>query len=222
MGLCLSHIYDIRWLLKQSKITMAASTYPLASPRFFYGWIVLGACFLTTMMASGTMMAFGVFINPLVEDMGWSHSALSLTYAISAIVSGVGVLAVGSFMHAYSLRTIFVIGVLVHGFGIYMTSTATSVEAFYLWYGFVAALGRSTFFITTTVLITRWFEQRRGMAMGLTMSGNGLGPFVFSPVVTWPSLSTAQPSGIETPLSMATSTLPRAATLVAMSRSNGG
>lgn len=164
---------------------MVASSYPLAAPRFFYGWIVLGACFLTTMMASGTMMAFGVFINPLVEDMGWSHSALSLTYAISAIVSGVGVLAVGSFMHAYSLRTIFVIGVLVHGFGIYMTSTATSVEAFYLWYGFVAALGRSTFFITTTVLITRWFEQRRGMAMGLTMSGNGLGPFVFSPVVTW-------------------------------------
>ena len=157
---------------------------PPASGRF-YGWIILLACFLTTMMASGTMMAFGVFINPLVDDMGWSHSALSFTYALSAVVSGVGVLAIGSYMHIYSLRLIFVSGVLVHGFGIYMTSAANSVEAFYLWYGVVAALGRSTFFISTTTLVTRWFEQRRGMAMGLMMAGNGIGPFVFSPAVTW-------------------------------------
>ena len=156
-----------------------------ASPRLFYGWIVLGACFLTTMMASGTMMAFGVFINPLVDSMGWSHSAVSFTYALSALVSGLGVLAVGSFMHAYSLRFIFFLGVLLHGFGIYMTSTVNDIEGFYLWYGVVAALGRSTFFMSTTTLITRWFEHRRGMAMGLTMAGNGIGPFIFSPVVTW-------------------------------------
>ncbi len=161
------------------------SVQPAASSRLFYGWIVLMACFFTTMMASGTMMAFGVFITPLTESMGWSYSAVSFIYALSAVVSGLGVLAVGSLMHVYSLRLIFVLGVLVHGFGIYMTSTATSVEAFYLWYGFVAALGRSTFFMSTTTLITRWFEHRRGMVMGLMMAGNGIGPFVFSPVVTW-------------------------------------
>jgi MFS family permease len=157
----------------------------VAPRRLFYGWVVLAACFLTTMMASGTMMAFGVFINPLVDDMGWSHSAISFTYALSALVSGMGILVVGSFMHAYSLRFIFLLGALLHGFGIYMTSTVISIEGFYLWYGVVAALGRSTFFISTTTLVTRWFEYRRGMAMGLTMAGNGIGPFVFSPVVTW-------------------------------------
>ena len=162
---------------------MTASSTP--GSRLFYGWIVLAACFVTTMVASGTMMAFGVFITPLSEDMGWSHSALSFTYALSAIVSGLGVLAVGSLLHTRSLRLILVWGSIIHGFGIYMTSTATSVEAFYLWYGFIAALGRSAFFISTATLITRWFDKRRGMAMGLTMAGNGVGPFIFSPVVTW-------------------------------------
>ena len=162
---------------------MLAQTAP--PPRFFYGWIILFACFLTSMMASGTMMAFGVFINPLVDDMGWSHSALSFTYALSAIISGLGVLVIGSYMHIYSLRFLFVIGVLVNGFGLYMTSTVTSLGGFYFWYGFVAALGRSTFMIATATLITRWFELRRGMAMGLMMAGNGIGPFFFSPIVTW-------------------------------------
>jgi MFS family permease len=157
----------------------------VSGPRFFYGWIVLAACFLITMVASGTMMAFGVFITPLAEDMGWSHSALSFTYALSAIVSGAGMLAVGSLLSTRTVRTLLLWGGLIHGVGMYMTSTAATVEAFYLWYGFLAALGRSAFFISTTTLITRWFEKRRGMAMGLTMAGNGVGPFLFSPLVTW-------------------------------------
>jgi MFS family permease len=166
-------------------MTTAVQTVPGAKARFFYGWIILFACFNVTTMASGTMMAFGVFINPLADAMGWSHSALSFTYALSAIVSGIGVLFVGSYLNTYSLRQIFMWSALVHGFGIYMASTAQTIEAFYLWYGFVAALGRSAFFISTTTLITRWFETRRGLVMGIMMAGNGVGPFFFSPLVTW-------------------------------------
>jgi MFS family permease len=156
-----------------------------AGPRFFYGWVILAACFVVTTVASGTMMGFGVFITPMAEDMGWSHSALSFSYALSAMVTGIGVLIVGSFLHSHSIRLIFFLSTLVHCFGIYMTSTATTVEAFYFWYGFVASAGRSAFFLSTTTLITRWFEKRRGLVMGIMMSGNGVGPFIFSPVITW-------------------------------------
>ncbi|MGQ4807249.1 L-lactate transporter [Candidatus Entotheonellaceae bacterium PAL068K] len=162
---------------------MASDAPP--TPRFFYGWIILTACFLITLVASGTMMAFGVFITPLANDMGWSHSALSFTYALSSIVSGVGILIVGSLLHSHSVRQLLLYGILTHGLGLYMTSTVTSIEGFYFYYGFLASLGRSVFFISITTLITRWFQTRRGMAMGLTMSGNGIGPFIFSPVVTW-------------------------------------
>jgi MFS family permease len=146
---------------------------------------MLPACFLIIVVASGTRMAFGVFITPLADAMGWSHSALSFSYALSSIVSGVGVLVVGTLLHTHSVRRLLLIGSLIHGFGIYMTSTATSLTMFYFWYGLIAALGRSVFFIANVTLMTRWFATRRGLVMGLTMSGNGLGPFIFSPVVTW-------------------------------------
>ncbi len=153
--------------------------------RLFFGWIVLAACFLITFLASGTMMAFGVFINPMADDMGWSHSALSFTYALSAIVSGLGILGVGSLMHTHSVRKLLLLGTLIHGIGLYATSTVTTVEGFYFWYGLVTSVGRSVFLIATAALIARWFEKRQGFAMGLTMAGNGLGPFIFSPLVTW-------------------------------------
>lgn len=162
-----------------------SATLPATPPHFFYGWIILIACFVITTVASGTMMGFGVFINPMADDMGWSHSALALAYAISSLVTGVGVLIVGSILHSRSVRLIFLLSTLVHCVGIYMTSTVTSIEAFYFWYGFVASVGRSAFFMSTTTLITRWFERRRGLFMGIMMSGNGLGPFIFSPLVSW-------------------------------------
>ena len=158
---------------------------PTSTPRLFYGWIILPSCFLITLVASGTRMAFGVFITPLVDAMGWSHSAVSFTYALGSIITGVGVLVVGSFLHSQSLRRLLLLGGILHGIGVYMTSTVTSLEGFYFWYGFIASLGRSVFFISTATLMTRWFASRRGLVMGLTMSGNGLGPFLFSPLVTW-------------------------------------
>lgn len=164
---------------------MAAYSAPSSPPRFFYGWIIAATCFCVTLVASGTFMVFGVFINPMATDLGWSHSALAFTYAISSIVSGLGILVIGSVIHTWSVRSLLAWGNLIHGVGLYMTSTVTSIEAFYLWYGLVASLGRSVFLIATTTLITRWFETRRGTAMGLTMAGNGLGPFLFSPLVTW-------------------------------------
>ena len=52
----------------------SASASDPACRRFFYGWVILAACFMVTTVASGTMMGFGVFITPMAEDMGWSHS----------------------------------------------------------------------------------------------------------------------------------------------------
>ena len=164
---------------------MATPSIETSTPRFFYGWAILPACFLISMSVSGASMAFGVFIPPLVKAMGWSHSALSFTYALSSVVTGLGVLVVGSLVHARSLRLLLLWGGLLNGLGVYMTSTVTTIEGFYFWYGVVAALGRSVFGFATITLITRWFEQRRGLATGLTKAGNGLGPFLFSPLVTW-------------------------------------
>src|SRR5262244_4247543 len=99
----------------------AASSAPASDPacrHFFYGWVILAACFMITTVASGTMMGFGVFITPMAEDMGWSHSALSFSYSLSAMTTGIGVLIVGSFLHSRSVRFIFFVSTLVHCFGI--------------------------------------------------------------------------------------------------------
>jgi hypothetical protein len=45
---------------------MTTLSTAISTPRFFYGWVILPACFLISVAMSGASMAFGVFIPPLV------------------------------------------------------------------------------------------------------------------------------------------------------------
>src|SRR6266516_546645 len=104
-------LYNLRLAahVRETLMTTAASASASdpACRRFFYGWVILAACFMVTTVASGTMMGFGVFITPMADDIVWSHSDLSFSYALYALVTGMGVLIVGSFLHTHSVRLIF-------------------------------------------------------------------------------------------------------------------
>jgi hypothetical protein len=62
--------------------------------RFFYGWVVVGACFVCC-ATYGTFYTFGIFFKPLQESFGWSHTLTSsvqslhiLVYVISSFFIG--------------------------------------------------------------------------------------------------------------------------------------
>ena len=42
------------------------------APRFFYGWVVVAAAFCVALVAYGIQYSFGIFIDPLKDDFGWS------------------------------------------------------------------------------------------------------------------------------------------------------
>ena len=56
----------------------------------------------------------------------------------------------------------------------------------YVIYGvFVGALGNAAFVVLLPVIITRWFNQKMGLALGIYWAGLGLGPVVFALLFRW-------------------------------------
>src|SRR2546430_17232087 len=67
---------------------------PLSVP-FFYGWVVLALCFLTTLTSAGVRSSPSVLIHPLEAEFGWSRALITsavsmnlLLFAIAAPISG--------------------------------------------------------------------------------------------------------------------------------------
>ena len=70
---------------------------PPRSPRLFYGYVVVAACFVVLFFVWGMVLnTFPIFLKPITEDMHWGRGALAVALlmgsvgtAISAPIAGI-------------------------------------------------------------------------------------------------------------------------------------
>jgi MFS family permease len=88
----------------------------------------------------------------------------------------------GKLSDRYGPRFVMVGGTFLMGLGLLATSRVAADWQFYLTYGAVAGFGMGALYVPGTSTVSRFFLHNRGMALGLTVAGSGLGPFVMLPV----------------------------------------
>lgn len=161
------------------------SDNPLARPRFFYGYVIVAVGFLNLAVMWGTLYAFGVFFNPLLDEFGWTRATTSGAFSLSVVLlAGFSVIA-GRLTDRFGPRIVITAGGLLLGTGCLLMSLVDSVWQFYLFYGIIMGIGMGTSFVPVASTIARWFVRRRGMMTGFTTAGLGVGTLVMSPLANW-------------------------------------
>ncbi len=150
----------------------------------YYGWVVVGACFVGSFVVFGVSYSFGVFLEPLIDEFGLSRGVTSLVFSVQTLVLYVGAALLGGLADRYGVRRLMAVGVALFGVGLLWTSRATSPAALVAAYGVVAALGLGLVYVVSYATIPRWFGRRRGFASGVATSGLGIGMVVIAPVAT--------------------------------------
>jgi MFS family permease len=163
-----------------------ASTKVLAaqnSQRFFYGWIIalasgLGLASCVAIVIPATI---GLLVGPLGAEFKWSAKEIFLAPAFAttatiliapfmgAIVDRFGprrVIAVSFVLEASIMASFYVLG--------------TSLLLFYARYAAFAIFATGTTHVAFASLISRWFDRRRGLALGIALAGFGLGGVFWS------------------------------------------
>ena len=152
--------------------------------RIHPAWIVLAGLTVCMLAASGIRAVFGVYIKPLEHEFGWSRGALSGAAAISLLLLGAVGPLWGRFADRLGPRRTIGIALAVLGIG-----AVSSAFVQHLWHLYVStclmALGAGGAALTTgSTVITRWFEGRRGLAMGLAGGAMSAGQLVVIPLAT--------------------------------------
>jgi len=157
----------------------------IAPQRLHPAWIVLGAVTLCMMAGSGLRSVFGVYIKPMEAEFGWSRGALSGAAAISLLLLGAAGPAVGWLADRYGPRRVIVVSLLMLGSGAIGASFVQTLWHVYVTTGLLMALGAGGLAITTgSTVAARWFEARRGVAIGIAAGGMSAGQLVVIPLAT--------------------------------------
>ena len=147
--------------------------------RIDYRWIILGTGFAILFFNGGSRSALGLMLKPMVDDLTWSRSALSLGVTAYMLVSAAAMPFVGRLADRYDLRWIMGIGAIVGAVGLALMSVISSPWQLFLVYGVVFALGNAGMSNpVVSVMIVRWFPNRRGVANSVAVSGNAIGQLV--------------------------------------------
>lgn len=144
-------------------------------PRPFYGWwIVLAAMAVTFAAGPGQSFMFTVFIDPIIEDTGYSRTLLSSIYAAGTVVSAITVMVVSRLSDRQGPRAMLIIMGTVFGLACLALSTATGMVAMAVALALLRGLGQGAIPVNGSLLVSQWFIVRRGRAMALLGLGGAI------------------------------------------------
>ncbi len=153
--------------------------------KIFYGWRVVGAGGALQFLQSVLLnQAFGVYVAVLVEERGWSKTALSAAAAMKSTEVALLGPILGWMVDRFGSQGMVRFGVVTFGIGFMLLSRIDTLLGFYAAFA-VLALGSSMFSnLLVSVAIIQWFEKRRTRALSALQFGGALGGlFVF--LVAW-------------------------------------
>ena len=152
-------------------------------PRLFYGWYIALAGGASSFLIIGTaIFGFGVFIEPMREEMGWSLAAISLGFSLRSFEQGLLAPVSGILVDRLGPRRMALTGVFITAAGLFIFSRAHSLPVYYAG-SLTIALGQSVgAFTSFSAALMNWFHRKRGRAMGLMNAGSGAG-FLMAPVL---------------------------------------
>lgn len=144
------------------------------------GWLVVFGGFITLSITSGVaFFVLPVLLEKIVNDTGWSFSAVSNAVAVWGLAAAVFSPLCGLMIDKFGARRMILFGILL-GFVIaYLTARATSLWQFYALM-LVASVGAmSCTFIPVAAVVARWFVKHRAVATGVAMLGTFVGGTAF-------------------------------------------
>ena len=155
----------------------------LLASKFSYAWVIVAASFSITVWCYGMRLSYGVFFKPMMEEFGWNRAVTSGAYALSTIVLGAFSIVLGWLCDKYGPRLTLTVCGILSGLGITLLSKVSNLWQLYLFFGVILGIGLGAYVpLVTTVSV--WFDSNKGLALGIVVSGIGLGPTIIAPTAT--------------------------------------
>ena len=149
-----------------------------------HAWVRLGVSLILLTTGASGMYAAIVSLQPIAMEFGLSRSAASIPYFATMIGFGLGGVVMGRLSDRIGVMKPALVGGICLGLGYLAAAYANSLWSFTLAHGvLIGFLGMSPFMAPLVADISNWFTRRRGLAVGIVVSGSYLGGAIWPQVI---------------------------------------
>ncbi|BEJ15428.1 hypothetical protein CspHIS471_0500330 [Cutaneotrichosporon sp. HIS471] len=182
-----------------SRLSSPAEEPPLAStasitppkPTTLRQVAICVASFMCIFTTCGSVFSFGVYQElyqrmseePNTPFTGASPVAIDIIGTLSAAFMTIGAPIANAWTKRFSPRVAVLIGAGLSFTASMLASYSQSLWQFILTQGFLMGLGTCFSYMPAATVAPMWFGRRRGLAMGIILSGTGIGGLVWAPAM---------------------------------------
>ena len=147
-------------------------------------WLVAAAGFVALLAAAAIRATFGILMEPLMDEFGWSHGAISTAASVNLVVFGISAPFAAALNERFGLRRVVTVALALIVVSAALLTQVTALWQLYVVWGLVA--GAATGAVAPVLAATvagRWFTLRRGLVVGLLTAANSTGQLIFLPLM---------------------------------------
>jgi MFS transporter, OFA family, oxalate/formate antiporter len=142
---------------------------------------------ITAMLCLGTVYSWSIFRTPLTKAFQQQGITISATdtlipFATLLVVFAILMPIASRYIERYGAAKVTAVGGMIVGLGYFLSSFATSIPLLVITYGLIAGAGVGIVYGVPIAVTAKWFPDRKGLAVGLTVIGFGLSPLITAPL----------------------------------------
>jgi MFS family permease len=156
------------------------------TPRPIAGWRIVGTAFCMALFAWGLgFYSLSLYVQVLSRDAGWSAALLSGATTMYFLLGAAGVFIAERQAARHGRRRVAIAGVLLLAGGAAALPYVSHVALLLAAYAVMALGWSATSGTAITQVIGTWFEQRRGLALNLALTGASAAGVLIVPPMAW-------------------------------------
>ncbi|RHW33387.1 MFS transporter [Lysinibacillus yapensis] len=136
-------------------------------------------------LSIGGAYAYSVYKIPIVSEMGWTETNVTVAFTIMMGLAGFAAALFGSLVEKMGPRKSAMVAAVLFGAGQAGAGVAIAMDSvilYWLTYGLLSGLGMGIGYIAPVSTLVKWFPDRRGLATGMAVLGFGSGALLTAPV----------------------------------------
>jgi MFS family permease len=144
----------------------------------FYGWKNVMAAFtgMALSYAMFTVFVFGTFVKPLEAEFGWQRGEMSFALTMTNIAVVIASPALGFIVDRLGVRRVLIPSTVLMALAVAsMFFLSSNIWHFYAMFLLIPIVGAGTLPQSYSRVIIAWFSRRRGIALGISLAGFGVG-----------------------------------------------
>ncbi len=140
---------------------------------------------LIIFMCMGTIYSWSIFRKPIETAFNIGATESGLPYMFFLVFYALAMPFAGSYMDKYGPRVMTITGGIFISIGWFLSGFTSSITVLTVTYGVIGGMGVGIAYGAPMAVAAKWFPDKEGLAVGLTLGGFGLSPFITAPAAGW-------------------------------------